>query len=191
MTCKQARTKIVGARASDASALSITDHCSRCVACEAIRRDSAALSLALAQLRSQTSSLEPSQRVKNAVFAEMARPQSQAHAKQWTRRWIAGNIGACALILAIVFGVSVRPNKIAPVPPREDADGQFIAMPYVIQPAPYERTTIIRTEVPMQTMITAGFKVYGDTMDTSTPADVLYGADGRILAIRLISQPGS
>jgi hypothetical protein len=68
-------------------------------------------------------------------------------------------------------------------------DEQFTAMPYVIPPAPYERTSVVRTEVPLQIMLSAGFQVHGEDLGSSVPADVLYGEDGRILALRLVSQP--
>lgn len=188
MTCQQVREQIVAAVCEH---VAIAEHCSRCAACERLRRNRAALNEAVAQLRMQTNSLVPSLHVRNAVLAQMASPMFRAQSQPWTQRWIAASLSAAVLILAIVCSVARHDHTMSPAPPHETAGDQFIAMPYVVPPAPYERTTIIRAEVPMQIMVAAGFKVYGDTMETTTPADVLYGEDGRILAIRLISQPGS
>ena len=58
----------------------------------------------------------------------------------------------------------------------------FLKIPYVIPPAPYERTEVVRMDVPVAALIEAGFSMNAAAAD-SVPADVLVGQDGRPLAV--------
>jgi hypothetical protein len=86
---------------------------------------------------------------------------------------------ACLPVLAaaMIFWTS------APKP----ADRPFIAVPYVAPLAPYERTSVMRMEVPVAALVAAGFQVHGVEPGSTVKVDVLVGQDGRMHAVRLIS----
>jgi hypothetical protein len=68
--------------------------------------------------------------------------------------------------------------------PQARADAPFFAIPYTIGPAPYERTTVVRMEVPVSALVAAGFNVYAADTSATVQADVLFGQDDRAVAIR-------
>jgi hypothetical protein len=90
---------------------------------------------------------------------------------------------AAAAAIAVAFAV-VRPEPVHRVPA---ASTSFVAIPYVVPPAPYERTRVVRMEVPAATMIAAGFGVHFAEPGAAVRADVLIGQDGRALALRPVS----
>src|SRR5689334_12480861 len=49
----------------------------------------------------------------------------------------------------------------------------FLAIPYTIGPAPYERTTVVRMDIPVSALVAAGFRVYTADTSASIAADVL------------------
>jgi hypothetical protein len=58
----------------------------------------------------------------------------------------------------------------------------FLRIPYVVPPAPYERTEVLRMDVPVAALIAAGIKtdrLAGETVS----ADVVVGQDDRPLAV--------
>jgi hypothetical protein len=63
----------------------------------------------------------------------------------------------------------------------------FIEIPYIAPLAPYERTTIVRMDVPVSALIAAGFDMHAPDTGAALRADVLFGQDGRAHAIRLVS----
>jgi hypothetical protein len=71
-------------------------------------------------------------------------------------------------------------------PAPHPARNTFMPIPYVIAPAPYERTAVVRMDVPVAALIAAGFEVRS-VAGATLAADVLIGQDGRPLAVSLIS----
>lgn len=63
----------------------------------------------------------------------------------------------------------------------------FVAIPYVVPLAPYERASVMRMDVPVAALVAAGFEVHGAEPGGTVSADVLVGQDGRMHAVRLIS----
>jgi hypothetical protein len=61
----------------------------------------------------------------------------------------------------------------------------FTPIPYVIPAAPYERTEVVRMDVPVTALISAGIRIQSAGAASSVPADVLIGQDGRPLAVSL------
>ena len=55
-------------------------------------------------------------------------------------------------------------------------------IPYVVPPAPYERTEVVRMDVPVAALIAAGLRMDAPAAD-SISADVIVGQDGRPLAV--------
>ena len=63
----------------------------------------------------------------------------------------------------------------------------FIAIPYTIPLAPYERAQVMQVEMPVAELIAAGIPINTSDPGAQARADVLVGDDGRARAFRLIS----
>ena len=74
-----------------------------------------------------------------------------------------------------------------PAPPPLVASAPFLEIPYTAPLAPYERTRIVRMEVPVAALIAAGFDVHAPDTGAAVEADVLFGQDGRAHAFRVLS----
>ncbi len=105
------------------------------------------------------------------------RQPSQSHrALRRLSGWVPA---AAAVALAIAAAVTLyRPSK--PEPPATQE--VFLKIPYVIPPAPYERTTVVHMDVPVAALISAGFRMDAAAA-SSVSADVMVGQDGRPLAV--------
>ena len=93
-------------------------------------------------------------------------------------------VGAAAAMAAMVaVGIAIVP-RLGVKAPAASAD-PFIEIPYVAPLAPYELAEVRHMDVPVAALIAAGLDVGGRRAGTSVPADVLFGQDGRVHAIRL------
>lgn len=95
----------------------------------------------------------------------------------WQRLAVAGSLTAALLVGAVWIR---RPVPVV-------SEVLFVEIPYVAPLAPYERTNVMRMEVPVEALIAAGFEVQGQEPGAAVTADVLVGQDGRAHAIRLLS----
>jgi hypothetical protein len=113
------------------------------------------------------------------VLAEFdaARP-GRSHPVQW--RW------AAAVALAAMLTLAVALVRRPPSPPSA-ADRPFLEIPYTAPLAPYERTRIVRMQVPVAALIAAGFEVHAVDTGGALEAEVLFGQDGRAHAIRPVT----
>ena len=91
---------------------------------------------------------------------------------------MAGALAAALLVCAVWLQRPV-PDALAEAP--------FLEIPYTAPLAPYERTSVMRMEVPVAALTAAGFQVHGQEPGATVTADVLVGQDGRARAFRLIS----
>ncbi|WP_180541103.1 hypothetical protein [Nevskia soli] len=91
-------------------------------------------------------------------------------------------IPALAALLVIAAVLLYRP-----APPPRIASAPFLEIPYTAPLAPYERTRIVRMEVPVAALIAAGFDVRAPDTGAAVEADVLFGQDGRAHAFRVLS----
>jgi hypothetical protein len=82
-----------------------------------------------------------------------------------------------ALLMAVVL-LHRKPAQ-QPTHPTQEV---FLRVPYVVPPAPYERTEVVRMDVPVAALISAGFRMNMPAAD-SVSADILLGQDGRPLAV--------
>jgi len=108
--------------------------------------------------------------------AEYWEKQPQARPVRYFGRWAAVVASVTAATLAAV--ILYRPPA-RQVPPVQEV---FLRVPYVVPPAPYERTEVIHMDVPVAALIAAGFKMNMPAAD-SVSADILLGQDGRPLAV--------
>jgi hypothetical protein len=108
-----------------------------------------------------------------------AQSPAQSPARHSRRLW-KPLVGAVAVAAAVVIAFTLRR---APEPePRKEV---FVEIPYVVPAASYERTSIVRMNVPVAALIAAGFEVRAESPESSVSADVLLGQDGRALAVSL------
>jgi len=135
------------------------------------------LESALAALAAADPLEPPPEHVPSALLSEFDHAFGRGRAPAF---WMPALAAAACLLLAILL--------LAPQPaPRLAQQRPFVAIPYVAPLAPYERPQVIRTEVPMATLLAAGFEVHVPDLAGAVPADVMVGQDGRALAIRLLS----
>jgi hypothetical protein len=92
---------------------------------------------------------------------------------------------AAAAVAASVLAVAVFVQKSAPV--STPAETPFVEIPYVAPLAPYERASVTRMDVPVAALLATGLRVQGVEPGATVSADVLIGQDGRMHAVRLIS----
>ena len=109
--------------------------------------------------------------------AEYWQNQTKAASSRRHIRWAVAAVASAATIIAIV-----ATHRVRKIPPTEEV---FMKIPYVIPPAPYERTEVVRMDVPVAALIEAGFTMNAAASD-SVPADVMVGQDGRPLAVAFL-----
>jgi len=93
---------------------------------------------------------------------------------------------AAALAASCTIAVAVSLMR-HPTPAPRAAERPFLEIPYTAPLAPYERTRIVRMDVPVAALIAAGFEVHAPDTGGALQADVLFGQDGRAHAIRLVT----
>ena len=108
-----------------------------------------------------------------------ALPDAGQRSSRWNWLSFASALATLAMV-GVLLLLSPAPHR-----PPEQA---FVRVPYVVPPAPYERTEVMRMEVPVSTLLAAGLEVHVPAVEGTVRADVLVGQDGRALAIRLVSK---
>jgi hypothetical protein len=177
MTCKRARaTAIEHVR----SGIGVTDpHFEKCVECARFLQVQLALNAEFAALSCEVA--VPAN-LEDKLLAEFdaAGHVDARHAQRRFRWWAP----TAALAASLTIGVAVMHR---PVPSPVITAEPFIEIPYIAPLAPYERTRIVRMDVPVSALIAAGFDVHSPNTGGALRADVLFGQDGRAHAIRLVS----
>jgi hypothetical protein len=95
--------------------------------------------------------------------------------------WVPVAVAISAAMLTIVVTLHRSPVR-EPQPIVQTTQEVFLQIPYVVPPAPYERTEVVRMDVPVAALIAAGFRLDAPAAD-SISADVVVGQDGRPLAV--------
>jgi hypothetical protein len=119
----------------------------------------------------------PGPEVQQAVMAEFDRSVRGRRRS----RWALGAAAVAASVIVAWSGARAPQMESDPVP-----EQVFTALPYVVQPALYERTEVRRVTVPVAELIAAGLPMQADP-GAHVEADVMVGQDGRARAVRLIS----
>jgi hypothetical protein len=177
MNCKEARATAIEHIRSGAAVLD--PHFEGCAECSRFLRAQLALHSAFAALQREVPAPADLETQLLAEFDAVAR-NALRPAPRRVRWWLP----AAALAAALAIG-AVAIHR--PLPPPRIAGEPFIEIPYVAPLAPYERTSIVRMDVPVSALIAAGFKVHAVDTGAALRADVLFGQDGRAHAIRLVS----
>ena len=141
---------------------------------------------AMSKLAAEGSGAEPPPGIERAVLAEFERATRR-------RKMVSWSIRVAAMAAAVVIAVfAVRSPQAPPAPAEvaeapQESEQPFIPIPYVAQLAPYERAEIVRMNLPVAALISAGFPMRTPDAGARVEADVLVGQDGRARAVRLIS----
>ena len=142
------------------------------------RHSAAEVSAALAWLAAEDAAASPPADLENRLLAELKAHHSGSRGR--LPFW------ALAMTAPTILAVLVL-HRAASLPPA--VDEPFYQMPYVAPAAPYERTEVRREIVPVAALIAAGLDVHVPDSGAVITADVLFGQDGRALAIRLVTGP--
>jgi hypothetical protein len=177
MNCKEARATAIEHIRSGSAALD--PHFEACAECARFLRAQLALHSAFAALSREVPAPIDLEWQLLAEFDAVARNASRA-APRRVRWWLPAAALAAALAIAAVA-------THRPLPAPRIAGEPFVEIPYIAPLAPYERTSIVRMDVPVSALIAAGFKVHAVDTGAALRADVLFGQDGRAHAIRLAS----
>lgn len=113
-----------------------------------------------------------------ALFRESVPPFAYARGSERGRPARVAIALAAPILAAVLFLLGP-----APVP----SAAPFVAIPYVAPIAPYERTSVVRVNIPVAALVAAGFAVHGADPGATLTADVIVGQDGRAHAVRLTS----
>jgi hypothetical protein len=182
MNCKQARAAAIE---SARSALAIPgSHFETCVECARFLQAQLALQSAFAVLASEPPESQPAPPAIEARLLAEFDETSRSTARRF-RWWLPAAAIAAALAIAMVAIGGFPIHR--PVPAPGVSAEPFVEIPYIAPLAPYERTRIVRMNVPVSALIAAGFEVNIADTGAALQADVLFGQDGRAHAIRPIS----
>jgi Putative zinc-finger len=89
---------------------------------------------------------------------------------------------AALLAAAVVLATIWMPR---PVPHTAGTDENgFVAVPYVVPIASYERSSVVSMQIPVANLLAQGYSIAADPSSV-VQADVLLGEDGRVHAVRL------
>ena len=104
--------------------------------------------------------------------------------QRYGSRRFAWAVGSALTAVAVATVLVFRPSATI----QRATDEPFVSIPYVVRAASYERTQVIRTEVPVAALRSAGLAVQVRDTGAAVRADVLVGQDGRALAVRLVER---
>ena len=147
------------------------------------------LDLELAALRREIATLGPPAALANALAARFRREHRQAgRPRLW---WIPPlALVATVAIVSWMVRAPLLPVQVAAVaaPQIEAADpGPFLALKPLERIALEPGTTVVETEFPRALLADWGLPVSPDRANEPVRAEMLYGADGEALAVRLIN----
>lgn len=173
MNCKEARA--IAIEQVRSGAVVFDPHFETCAECARFLQAQAALQSAFAVVPRDVPAPANIETKVMLEFDAVRRPAQ--------RRYLWWSTAATLAALSAVAIVATHRPAAAPEP--------FVEIPYIAPLAPYERTSIVRMDVPVSALIAAGFDVHSPDTGAAFKADVLFGQDGRARAIRLVSKSNS
>jgi hypothetical protein len=151
-----------------------------------------ALAAPLATLRAGMATLNTPRGVEKelmAAFAKQFPPRRWYHALSPLQWGLAGGVGSTALVALLAFSLSLRapaPGLDASAFATSDA-GPFIALESAERIEQEANPQMIETDVPRSALASLGVPVSPENAGDSVRAELLVGADGSPLALRLVS----
>lgn len=151
--------------------------------------DNPALAAPLAALRERAATLDAPLRVEKALMAAFAR---QHKPLPWYRRltasrWgVAGGLGSTAVVLATFLLSLHAPVQLGGAAAQAEQDrGDFIALAPLARIEAEAAPGVVETEVPRSALAALGVPVTPENAGDPVRAEMLVGADGEPLALRL------
>jgi len=173
MNCKEARALAIEC-SRDAGAADL--HFETCARCARFLDTQRAMGAQLAAVARETPDAPD---LESKLLAEFR--AASTGRRRGFGRWV----WAGGALASVVVGALVLRN---PAPARRASGEPFIEIPYTAPLAPYERSRVVRMDIPVAALIAAGFEVHAPDTGAVLQADVLFGQDGRAHAIRLVSR---
>jgi len=190
--CRRAATISLWAADEDATpedAGWLEEHLEACDACRSAYARLVALDQKLADyepaLRRCGTAVEAN-RAHILAVAEARRPPSSG------MQFVPALLAAAAAMMFLAWSLMRHPAPGLDTPTAgatviTPEDQQFVPIPFVPPLAPYETARVMRVDVPVASLIAAGYRIPGADPAAVLPADVLVGEDGRTHAVRLLS----
>lgn len=153
-----------------------------------------ALDAPLQALRSAMGQMDAPRGVEKELmeaFAKQFPPRRWYHKLSPAQWGVASGIGSTALVALIALGLSLQaPTRAAgdgPVPAAFDEGAEFIALESAERIEQEPNAQIVQADVPRAALASMGVPVSPDNAGESVRAEMLVGADGSPLALRLVS----
>jgi hypothetical protein len=156
--------------------------------------DQRALDAPLAALRAAMASLTAPRGVEKELMAAFVRqhpPRRWYHALSPAQWGMAGGVGSTAVVLVLALTLSTQ----APLPPGAagvygaDQGAAFIALESAERIEQEANPRMLETDVPRTALAALGVPVSPENAGDTVRAELLVGADGSPLALRLVSLP--
>lgn len=124
-----------------------------------------------------------------AAFAKQFPPRRWYHALSPLQWGLAGGVGSTAMVALLAFSLSLRaPAPVLDATPSGAFDaGPFIALESAERIRQEANPQMIETDVPRAALASLGVPVSPENEGDSVRAELLVGADGSPLALRLVS----
>jgi len=147
---------------------------------------------AMGRLAAEAAEVGAPLEIERAVLAEFDARFDLAKRRKRGRVWMA-TVGAIAASAVGAWMMQHRPVRTPAAPPPVEAQAEaeaeqpFVAIPFMLPPAPFERMEVVHMKLPVTELIAAGFRLQTADLGAEAEADVIVGQDGRARAVRLIS----
>jgi hypothetical protein len=193
MRCKDCRSRLLAGPLGTfvpSDHEDLASHLKNCSECTRFLEQQRKLAEGLKRLAAETDGPALSEKTERMLGAAFDRSIAKRQSRMGSSPRLAlAFASALCLLVLILAGVRHQQRRAAPVEPAKQAEvepEQFMAVPYVVPPAPYERTEIVRMQVSLSALQTLGFQVHTAETGGSVTADVLCGQDGRVVAIAIL-----
>lgn len=168
----------------------VTNHLENCAECRGFLERQGKLAEELRRMAAETSPPVLSGQTEKFLTTAFDRRVSRSRrvGLSLSPRLVFALPAALCVVALIVAGIHHERRHSVPIEPAQtDAESeQFVAVPYVVPPAPYERTEVVRMQVSLSALRALGFQVHTPETGGSVAADVLCGQDGRVVAISIL-----
>jgi hypothetical protein len=207
MRCREYKSELIELARGGASP-EAARHAEQCHECALFLEEQ--WSLTEMELRVNTGENAPAY-LQTRLLDEFVRTRRPAHWRLWPA-WV----GAAAAAILLAWWIQPRPlpppkvnwniavakpplavaatvpakgasRRVSAPRPMPDGDPPFVQIPYTQPLAPWERSEVMRMEMPAAALIAAGLPMAISDPAAQAKADVLVGEDGRPRAVRLIS----
>ncbi len=125
------------------------------------------------------------------AFAKQFPPRRWYHALSPAQWGVAGGVGSTALVALLAMTMSLNAHGPAAdgLAPLADEGPAFIALEPAERIAQEANVRVLETDVPRAALASMGVPVSPENAGDSVRAELLVGADGAPLALRLLSLP--